>query len=154
MAEYTVKTIGIVRSGIKQPGEYNPHEITSEIVIDDDLCDGLDNLNEFSHIIVLYWMHLDANPGKKPVKIRPRNNPDNPLVGIFSTRSGDRPNRIGLCNAKLLGRQGNVLRLSGLDAVDGTPVIDIKPYMPRLDTISDAQVSKWEVTYRDRRLRG
>jgi len=151
VAGLTLKVIGVVRNELKGPGQYNPHEIVSEIVIDESLTDALDNLEEFSHLIVLYWMHLDAHPEPKPNKIHPRHDTSNPLVGIFSTRSGDRPNRIGLNPAKLLERKGNILRVSGLDAVDGTPVIDIKPYMPRLDTIADAQVSNWEEVYRDRR---
>lgn len=114
----------------------------SRIEIDPALTEALDNLDEFSHIIVLYWMdRLAAEP--LPMKVHPRHDPERPLVGLFATRSPKRPNPIGETTVKLLKREGNVLAVSGLDAFDGTPVIDIKPYLPGHDSAADARTPPW-----------
>ena len=68
---------------------------------------------------------------------------DLPLVGLFATRSPRRPNPIGVTTVRLLERRGNVLRVLGLDALDGTPVLDIKPYLPYGDCIQDTHVPEW-----------
>ena len=116
--------------------------MVSEIVIDPTLNSALDGLDEYSHIIVLYWMHR-RHPGKTPGKVHPRGNKTKPLIGLFTTRSPDRPNPIGKATVRLLRRQGNILAVQGLDAIDGTPVIDIKPYIPGYDSADDARVPEW-----------
>jgi len=145
MPNMTLKAIGIVRNEVKQKLElgFNWQEIVSEIVVDSSLTEALDNLDEFSHIIVLYWMHQVATTTQLPCRIHPRGNSELPLVGRFATRSPNRPNPIGKATVKLLERQGNILKVKGLDAVDGTPVIDIKPYIPEYDSAADAEVPPW-----------
>jgi len=140
-----LQKIGIVRNEMKETGMNDCSEIVSEIVLNKELNDALDCIDEFSHIIVLYWMHIDHWPGEKPLKNRPRHDPDNPLVGIFATRSPDRPNRIGMSTAKVIERMDNSLIVKGLDAVEGTSVLDIKPYLPRADSVQDAKLSSWEL---------
>ena len=66
-----------------------------------------------------------------------------PLVGLFATRSPNRPNPVGIATVRLLERQGNILKVEGLDAIDGTPIIDIKPYIPGYDSATDAKVPPW-----------
>ena len=141
----TLKTIGIVRNEVKQaPGpEYNWRNIVSEIVVDSSLAESLDGLDEFSHITVLYWMHQAITTGQLPAKIHPRGNPELPLVGRFATRSPHRPNPRGETTARLLQRQDNILKVEGLDAIDGTPVIDIKPYIPGYDSTANVKVPGW-----------
>jgi len=141
--DMTLKSVGVVRNEMKEPGGRNVSEIVSEIVIDDDFADALDRLDEYSDIIVLYWYHVDENPGPKPNRVYPHRQDTYPLVGVFALRASDRPNRIGLCVSKLLELQGNVAKVTGLDAIDGSPVIDIKPYVPRLDSRPDATVGPW-----------
>ncbi|MFQ5998405.1 MAG: tRNA (N6-threonylcarbamoyladenosine(37)-N6)-methyltransferase TrmO [Candidatus Bathyarchaeia archaeon] len=99
----------------------------SRIIILDRYSEGLKGVNDFSHLIVLYWLHKDAS---EPVflKVHPRGRPDTPLVGLFATRSGNRPNRIGLSVVELLQVKGSTLKVRGLDASHGTPVLDLKPY--------------------------
>ena len=140
----TLKAIGVVRNGVKQaPAEGDWWaELVSEIVIDKSLTEALDGLEGFSHIIVLYWMHQVAED-EMPLKIHPRRNSELPLVGLFATRTPNRPNRIGKATVRLLQRQGNILRVKGLDALDGTPVIDIKPYLPGYDSVADATIPQW-----------
>lgn len=141
----SLRAIGIVRNGFKRPIiKHDWQEVVSEIVIDPALTEGLDNLDEFSHIIVLYWMHQHP-PGKAPMKVHPMGNREIPLKGVFATRSPNRPNPIGKAVARLLERRDNVLKVEGLDAVDGTPVLDIKPYIPGYDSVANARAPQWTV---------
>ena len=141
----SIKAIGIIRNEVKRKPEsgYTWQEIVSEIVVDSSLTEALDALEEFSHIIVLYWMHQVATTTQLPCRIHPRGNSELPLVGRFATRSPSRPNPIGKTTVRLLERQGNILKVKGLDAIDGTPLIDIKPYRPGYDSVSDARVPPW-----------
>ena len=140
----TVKAIGIVRNGVKQAPARRDwwEELVSEIVIDSSLTEALDGLEGFSHIIVLYWMHLAAS-GKVPLKVHPMGRKGVPLQGVFAVRTPNRPNQIGKATVRLLQRRGNILRVEGLDALDGSPVIDIKPYLPGYDSAADARVPQW-----------
>jgi tRNA-Thr(GGU) m(6)t(6)A37 methyltransferase TsaA len=86
-------------------------------------------LDEFSHVEVIFLFHL-VGPDSVHTESRvPRGNPEWPEVGILAQRAKNRPNRLGLSTCELLGVDGAVLRVRGLDAIDGTPVLDIKPYM-------------------------
>lgn len=118
-------------------------EIVSEIIVNSNLTEALDNLDEFSHIIVLYWMHQLPAGKQLPLKVHPMGKSELPLVGRFATRSPSRPNPVGQATVRLLERQANVLKVKGLDAIDGTPVIDIKPYLPGYDSADDAKVPLW-----------
>jgi len=138
----TLKAIGIVRNEIKQPARRDWGETVSEIVIDPGLTEALDGLEDFSHIIVLYWMHQVISR-EVPLKIHPMGRQELPLVGLFAARTPNRPNRIGKATVRLLQRQGNILMVRGLDALDGSPVIDIKPYLPGYDSATDATVPQW-----------
>ena len=99
----TLKVIGIVRSEIKQPTKRDCEKVVSDIVVNDDLTEALDNLDDFSHIIVLYWMHR-AISSEVPLKIHPGSKQELPLLGLFATRSPNRPNRIGMATVRLLQR--------------------------------------------------
>ena len=80
------------------------------------------------YLFVLFWLHKVRKSAREDLLIHPRRKADMPLVGIFSTRQSNHPNPIGLTVVRLLGRNSNVLSIKGLDAADGTPVLDIKPY--------------------------
>jgi tRNA-Thr(GGU) m(6)t(6)A37 methyltransferase TsaA len=143
MTDMILKPIGIVRSDIKRTQYPGWREVISEIVIDEDLTEALDGLDEFSHIIVLYWMHGITPREKLPPKTRPKGDPKARLVGRFATRAPSRPNPIGKSTVELLEIKGNILKVKGLDAIDGTPVLDIKPYLPGYDSARDAKVPEW-----------
>ena len=143
----TLRAIGIVRNGIKQPPKQVPfgwEKVVSDIEVDSSLTEALDGLGGFSHIVVLYWMHQVA-AGEMPMKVHPMGKQELPLVGIFATRSPHRPNPVGKTTVRLLQCQGNILKVEGLDAIDGTPVIDIKPYVPEFDSAAKATVPQWIV---------
>ena len=138
-----LKAIGTIRNKIKQPAKRDWQKIISEIEIDSSLTEALDNLDEFSHIIVLFWVHQYPAEGQLPLKIHPMGKIEIPLTGRFATRSPHRPNPVGKTTVRLLQRRGNILKVKGLDAIDGTPVIDIKPYIPGYDSPAHAKVPPW-----------
>jgi len=140
----TFKAIGIVRNELKQAASASGArwEVVSEIVIDSSLTEALDRLEEYSHITVLWWMHL-LTLGEVRLKVHPMGREEFPPKGIFALRTPNRPNPIGKTTVRLLQRQGNILMVEGLEALDGSPVIDVKPYLPRYDSIADATVPQW-----------
>ncbi len=142
MKEIVLRPIGVVRSEVKEQRAGGWAEVKSEIAIEEGLTECLDGLEQFSHIIVVYWMHRVPRE-RPPAKVHPRGRADLPLVGLFATRAPHRPNPLGLCVARLEQRNGNILKVVGLDAIDDTPVVDIKPYLPRLDSPPDVRIAAW-----------
>lgn len=140
----TLRPIGIVRNKIKETMPDGWAEIESRIIVRPELESMLLNLDEYSHIIVLFWPHQvpDDVRGSKP-QLHPRDDDKYPLMGVLSTRSQIRPNPVLTSPVPLLEVKGNVLRVRGLDAIDGTPVLDVKPYLPHYDSITDARVPAW-----------
>ena len=141
----SLKPIGYVRNEFKRrpPGTTDWFiESESEIIIDTDLSGSLDKLEEFSHIIVLYWMHNQPSD-KIQLRVRPKDREDVPYTGVFASRSPSRPNRLGLTTVRLLYCQDNLIRVKGLDALDGSPVIDIKPYISGYDSVNDVIIPWW-----------
>ncbi len=142
----TLKPIGHVKSPVKATPkpEHDWRGVISEIVIAPELAAGLDGLARYSHIIVIYWAHRATDPADMALTVRYKGNPAFPLVGVFASRSPYRPNPLGLKAARLLEIKGNILRVEGLDALDGTPVLDIKPYIPGYDSAEGATSPQWE----------
>ncbi len=149
----TLRPIGVVRNRVKEPSPGGWESVVSRIVIHPDLADALLGLDTYSHIIVLFWPHLvpeDVRGSKH--RLHPMDDPANPLQGVLATRSQIRFNPILMTAVPLLGMKANVLRVRGLDAIDGTPVLDVKPYVPHFDSVPEARVPDW-VQERARRLR-
>ncbi len=140
-----VKPIGIVKSKIKKTPkpEYDWRGVASQIVVDSSLSEALEGLEGYSHIIVIYWLHQATDASKMALKVHPKGNRGLPLVGLFASRSPYRPNPVGQKIVRLLKRRGSILWVEGLDAIDNTPVIDIKPYIPGYDSVAEATVPKW-----------
>lgn len=137
-----LRPIGHVENEIP-PGQHVIwEEIDSQIVVDDEWADALEGLEEFSHIMVIFWLDRPKDH-ELPLKVHPEAREDLPLVGMFATRSPRRPNPIGLTAVELLARERNVLHVRGLDAFDGTPILDIKPYLLRGDMKAGVSVPKW-----------
>lgn len=135
--------IGIIENNIDDPTHHDWNDVVSAVEINKDYSEGLFSIDQFSHIIVIYWLHRSQKFNSSLCKVHPKGRLDLPLVGIFSTRSPHRPNPIGLAAVRLLEKRGDVLIVKGLDAVNGTPVLDIKPYIPRGDAIADARIPAW-----------
>jgi len=125
---------------------------TTTIALDDSFDEeSLVGLEEFSHLEILFHFH-QADPQKIVTGRRhPRNNPDWPEVGIFARRGKNRPNHIGLTRVRLVKIEGRTLTVEGLDAIDGTPVIDMKPvmsgFLPPGEDIREPQWAKDIMTY-------
>jgi formylmethanofuran dehydrogenase subunit E len=134
-----LKIIGIVRSPYKTVEEA-PHQGTDEIVeieIYKEYKEGLKDIEDFTHLHIFFWLH--KSKGYKLIVNPPW---DNKPHGVFTTRSPHHPNPIGYTVVKLIERKNNILIVKGLEAIDGTPVIDIKPYIKKLD-LKNNVVSGW-----------
>jgi len=113
----------------------------SKIVIDRKFARGLEGLEDFSHLYVLFWLHEIPKRSRR-LKVHPRGRLDIEEIGVFATRSPHRPNPIGLTLVKLLNKKGRTLKVKGLDAYNGTPVLDLKPY-DRRDSAPRPRVPLW-----------
>jgi len=116
--------IGKVHSPLKTPG--TRERVKARIEIFPEYAEGLKGIEAYEELLVLYWMDRLEKKDRKILIVHPKGDTSRPKRGVFSTRSPLRPNPIGLSKVRLLGRDGNVLEVDGLDAVDETPVIDLK----------------------------
>lgn len=138
-----LKSIGTVKSPVSEGIDQDWGTVISEIHVEESLADGLQGLETFSDILVVFFMHQSTFTAGSDLIRRPQGREDMPCLGIFAQRAKHRPNPIGITAVKLLAVSGNVLKVKGLDAIDGTPVLDIKPYFPQFDCRSDAEVPEW-----------
>jgi tRNA-Thr(GGU) m(6)t(6)A37 methyltransferase TsaA len=139
--EIVLTPIGVVRT-TAVGDEVRDKTRTSQLVIRKELTTALDGVEGFSHLFVLFWLHKTSAEQRKILKVHPRRRKDLPLLGIFATRTMTRPNPVGLTLVALVKVEGNVLTVRGLDAFDGTPVLDIKPF-DSWDTAETAKVPEW-----------
>jgi len=162
--------VGIVRSRIKTPMlsadekdlsltdrmenikayHRQVEDCVCELVIDSQWEELLDGIEEFSHVLVLYWPHL-LDPARRNLrKVHPMGRKDMPLQGIFATCSPARPNPVLVSAVPLVARKGNVLEVRGLEAVDGSPIIDVKPYSKSYLKVNGLKMPAWmEQLYRE-----
>jgi len=140
-AEIVLKPIGVVRTAAVGD-EVKDKTRISHVVIHSELAEALEGVDGFSHLFVLFWLHKIPDEQRKTLKVHPRGRKDLPLLGIFATRTMLRPNPVGLTLVELVKTEGNVLTVRGLDAFDGTPVLDIKP-CDSWDMAKDAKVPTW-----------
>jgi tRNA (adenine37-N6)-methyltransferase len=138
----SLEPIGTVRSPIVEGVDENWGQVIAEIRLAEHLADGLRGLDQFSHLLVIFWMHQSSFDAADLLR-RPRGRVDMPLLGMFAQRAKHRPNPIGVTAVELLGISGSTLTVRGLDAIDGTPVLDIKPYVPAFDQVAGAAVPEW-----------
>ena len=114
------------------------------IVLDKKYQDGLLGLDQWSHVQVIWWFDQNDTPQKRSIlQVHPRGNPQNPLTGVFACRAPVRPNLIGLSLCKVLAVKDNVIEVEKIDAFEGTPVLDLKPFAPGQDSASGVKVPKW-----------
>jgi len=141
-SEMVLEPIAIVKNNVKEMGRRDWNNVISQLLFRPDLEDALEGLKEFSHLIVIFWFHLSPAGESAAHKTHPQMRPDLPLVGVLATRSPVRPNPLGMAVVKLEGQVKNVLIVTGLDALNGTPILDIKPYLPG-DSIAKIKVPDW-----------
>jgi tRNA-Thr(GGU) m(6)t(6)A37 methyltransferase TsaA len=101
-------------------------------------------LEGFSHIHVFFWFHENDTPElRRTLQVHPRKDPSNPLTGVFATHSPMRPNLIGLTRCRIMGIEGGRISIDAIDARDGSPVIDIKCFIPDVHSPTDVRLPKW-----------
>lgn len=159
--EIVLKPIGIVRSEIKEQSHRpdgipfkeklkhiknerdRARTLISEIEINPELTELLDGIEGYSHLMILYWAHKVPEGHRKLTKVHPMGLKEIPQKGVFATCSPARPNPILLTAVKLISKHGNILKVQGLDAIDGSPVIDIKPYVQSYHGAENPQRPQW-----------
>jgi len=137
----TMKPVGYVRTDAVGD-EVKDKSRTCEIVVHPELVPALDGIADYSHLHILFWMHEIPEEKRMILKVHPRGRTDLPLMGAFAVRTNLRPNPIGLTLVELLKVEGNTLTVRGLDAFDGTPILDIKPF-DSWDAAEAARVPEW-----------
>ena len=138
-----LRPIAVVRNNVLEPRPEGWENVRSDLIVRDDLADALDGIEAYSHVIVVFACHLVPEEERTALHIHPRGDPSLPEQGVLATRSQLRPNALGVAAVLLLRRRRNILRVLGLDAIDGTPVLDIKPYVPHYDSVPDANLPDW-----------
>ena len=134
VSEYKILPIGFIQKEKKKIW----------IEIDEKYTDALLGLDGFSHINVFYWFHQNDTPeNRKVLQVHPRRDRKNPLTGVFATHSPRRPNLIACSLCKILSIQENTIFIDDIDALAGSPVIDIKCYIPSTRSFSDLRLPDW-----------
>ena len=161
--EMIVRSVGFVQSELKNPslaadregltssgkGDDRRREardiknIVSQIVVNPALSGILDGLAGFSHALILYWPHLAKPESRKLIRVHPMGRKDFDQVGVFASCSPGRPNPILATAVKVIGVHGNVLTVQGLEAVDQSPVLDIKPYTRHYLEVQGLKLADW-----------
>jgi tRNA (adenine37-N6)-methyltransferase len=141
-----VQPIGRVQNNLGHRPYNKWMEVESEIVISEEYQDALYRLDEYSHIDVIFYLHERDRPFV--ARIHPTGNPEYPLMGAFATRTPNRPSKVALTTCKLLWMDGNVLRVRGLDAYDGSPVLDVKPHLGLM--CDEIRVPSWVIDLKQR----
>ncbi|MGB6059251.1 MAG: SAM-dependent methyltransferase [Microthrixaceae bacterium] len=143
-AEIKMVPIGFVRGGRAEVADDNWGDVVAEIVLDDRFpADSLDGLTEFSHLDVVYlFHHVDEDRVTVGARL-PRGRTDWPQVGIFAQRAKGRPNRIGVTTCEIVDVDDRTVTVRGLDAVDGIPVLDLKPYFTEFAPRTPVRQAAW-----------
>jgi len=138
----TYAPIGVVRNPVRKSRRDGWESVRSDVILREELIPALDAIEGFSHVIVVF--HIDRVPeSAQRLQIEVGNEEAPRPRGVLATRSQLRPNPIGTSVVRVLHRRKNAVRVQGLDALDGTPVLDIKPYLPAYDAVPDATLPAW-----------
>lgn len=137
-----VSPIGVIKNPFHERIPKGWETVKARIVVNEEWAAALDGVEEFSHLIVLFWLDRISRDSIL-MRLHPQGCHELPLVGLFATRTPARPNPIGMQVVELLNRKGNVLTVRHIDALDGSPVLDIKPYLPRGDCVLDTVTPAW-----------
>jgi tRNA-Thr(GGU) m(6)t(6)A37 methyltransferase TsaA len=145
--EFVMRPIGVIHSPFtdrkQTPIQPTRSQAVGQVILHPEFADGLQDVEEFSHIILLYAFHQSEG-----YSLRVRPFLDDHLRGLFATRHPCRPNPIGLSIVRLLALRDNVLEIEGVDVLDGTPLLDIKPYVPDFDVRTNTHAGWYEVRSR------
>ncbi|WP_413299574.1 SAM-dependent methyltransferase [Bacillus sp. 1P10SD] len=141
---FSITPIAFVRNNRKEIEDDNWGAVTSDIVLAGEMnVQSLKGISEYSHLEIIFYFDKVSDDKIQFEARHPRNNKAYPEVGIFAQRGKNRPNKLGLTTVELLGHEGNTLIVKGLDAIDGTPIIDIKPVMKEFLPKGEVHQPKW-----------
>ena len=151
MAGYVTKTLAEEALPASDPsyklvpiGKIEIKDKVMGVRLSDTYADGLLGLDQWSHVQVFYWFDKNDTPEKRKVlRVHPRGNKENPLTGVFACRSPFRPNLIALTVCRIVSITGSFVQLETIDAFDGTPVLDLKPFTPSDNPSKDVKVPDW-----------
>lgn len=143
MKKIELEPIGTVSSPVTEKIDEHWGKVTSRIVLKPEYSGALSGLDGFSHAIIVTYLHQAHYEKEKHLQRRPRGLESMPDVGIFSQRAKDRPNPIGVTAVKIVHVGNDYLDVQGLDAINDTPVLDIKPYYPQYDRMEACIVPEW-----------
>ena len=138
-----IDPIGTVVCDERDAARVDWSRVRSEVRLNAGLGDALLGLEDYSHVIVVGWLHEIPEEMRQRRQAYPNGDSRYPLQGALALRGGARPNPVSVTVCKLRGVEGDVLRLEGLDLVDGTPVLDVKPYIAFYDSEPKASLPKW-----------
>lgn len=134
MDKFSIKPVGYVRSDVREralaPRQGRDASLRARIEILPPYRDALEGIGQWAKLLVVCWMHL---ADRHTLTAHPRGDATAPLTGVFATRSPARPNPLSVYTVDLIAVRGDVLEVMGMDAVDGTPVLDVRPHIHRLD---------------------
>ena len=137
-----ITPIGVVRSRERDVSRQDWSRVRSDVELRPELADALSGLDGFSHVIVVGWLDQIPAELRERRQAYPGGDERLPLLGSFALR-GARPNPVAVTVCRLRGIEGATLRVEGLDLVDGTPVLDVKPYIAVYDAVPDAKLPRW-----------
>ena len=140
---WSPRIIARVRNGRESTADSDWAALESEIVMEPGCEPGLAGLEQFSHAIVLFLMDREPDPEPPALVRRPRGRADMPMLGVFAQRGRMRPNPIGATTVAIVRVEPGRLIVRGLDAIDGTPVLDLKPHVPNFDRPAEPRVPAW-----------
>ena len=135
--------IGVVFSAVEERTDCGWGDVVARVGIKPGYAGAFTGIESFSHAIVVTYLHETKFDPARHIKRRPQGREDMPEVGMFAQRAKNRPNPIGITAVEILAVAEDALTVKGLDAIDGTPVIDIKPYYPHYDRIDSPRVPSW-----------
>jgi tRNA-Thr(GGU) m(6)t(6)A37 methyltransferase TsaA len=139
----SVRPIAVVRNNVFDPQPDGWEQVRSDLIFREELMPALDGIEGYSHVIVVFNFHRVPEAERSRLRIHPRDDISLPEQGVLATRTQLRPSAIGVTVVPVVQRRRNILRVLGLDAIDGTPVLDIKPYLPPFDSVPDAGMPEW-----------
>ena len=137
----TLTPIGKVRNSVNNPRQRGWASVVSDLVLEERYAEALDGIEDFSHVLVIFW--IDRAKAPQSLREHVQGRKELPVVGLFARRAPSRPNPIGVTAVQVVRRRKNILTVKGLDAIDGTPLLDIKPYTPAFDRVNNARVPGW-----------
>jgi tRNA-Thr(GGU) m(6)t(6)A37 methyltransferase TsaA len=143
MKEIRLTPIGFVMSKTTEQVDENWGQVVSRIQLGPEFAGALKGLEGFSHAIIVTYLHQASYDKDKHLQRRPQGLADMPKVGIFSQRAKDRPNPIGVTSIEIIKVADDYVEIRGLDAINDTPVLDIKPYYSHFDRVDKPRMPEW-----------